>query len=978
MPLRLNVKRNFFQRTDRVKGVDIHPTEPWLLANLYNGTVYIWNYNDQTVVRTFEVTDLPVRTAKFVARKQWMVAGSDDMYIRVFNHNTMEKIKAFEAHTDYIRCIAVHPVLPCILSASDDMLIKLWDWEKGWACTQVYDGHTHYVMQCVFNPKDTNTFASASLDRTVKVWNLGQPTPNFTLDAHEKGVNCVDYFVGGDRPFLISGADDRTAKVWDYQTKACVQTLEGHSENVSAVMFHPELPIILTGSEDGSVRIWHSTTYRLENTLNYGMQRVWALAVCKGTNHVGMGFDEGAAMIKIGREEPVASMDGSGKIIWARHNDVQTANIRHLGEAEEADGDRLPLVPKDLGACDLYPQTLSHNPNGRYVTVCGDGEFIVYTALAWRNKAFGSADEFVWAADPAVYATREGSTTVKVFKNFKEVASLRPGYLVQAIYGGALLGVAGTDFIAFYDWDSQAIVRRIDVAVKDVKWSANGALVALLSQASFYILSFDAQVVEDVFESGVALEDDGIEEAFELMNEVSDGARSGLWVGDCFIYNNASWRLCYCVGGEVTTMAHLDRPMYLLGFLPASSRVYLIDKDFGITGYTLLLSLIEYKTLTLRGEDDAAAEILPDIPQEQLNNVAKFLDGRGRPEAALQIATDIDYRFDLAVQLGELNMALEIASVANSESKWKQLGELAMSSGRLDVAERCLLSAQDLSGLLLLTSSRGDVPGLRALVAAAESTGRLNVAFLARFLLGDLNECVDLLVSAGRIPEAAFFARTYLPSRITEMVGLWRKNLAAVNPKAAEALADPSQYANLFPHMEAALQAEQLQAERHSCPIPAEQYLQHADRSGDDLMAAVQKMSLNGSDNDASDSGDGPSDSPLTNEEASGDIPQQISAAEAAGGYNEDGEEDAEPEAAPTLQEPSPGTAAFPAAPQIPGASSAAATADSDPAFEDEEFFDDGGAGDDGDYNDELGSIDGDWGLDGGDEGDDEAQSDSK
>jgi coatomer subunit beta' len=66
---------------------------------------------------------------------------------------------------------------------------------------------------------------------------------------------------------------------------------------------------------------------------------------------------------------------------------------------------------------------------------------------------------------------------------------------------------------------------------------------------------------------------------------------------------------------QVTTMAHLDRPMYLLGFLPASSRVYLIDKDFGITGYTLLLSLIEYKTLTLRGEDDAAAEILPDIPQ---------------------------------------------------------------------------------------------------------------------------------------------------------------------------------------------------------------------------------------------------------------------------------------------------------------------------------------------------------------------------
>lgn len=49
------------------------------------------------------------------------------------------------------------------------MLIKLWNWEKQWSCTQVFEGHTHYVMQIVINPKDNNTFASASLDRLVKV-----------------------------------------------------------------------------------------------------------------------------------------------------------------------------------------------------------------------------------------------------------------------------------------------------------------------------------------------------------------------------------------------------------------------------------------------------------------------------------------------------------------------------------------------------------------------------------------------------------------------------------------------------------------------------------------------------------------------------------------------------------------------------------------------------------------------------------------
>ncbi len=47
-----------------------------------------------------------MRTAKFVARKQWVVCGADDMYVRVFNYNTMDKVKQFEAHTDYIRCAA--------------------------------------------------------------------------------------------------------------------------------------------------------------------------------------------------------------------------------------------------------------------------------------------------------------------------------------------------------------------------------------------------------------------------------------------------------------------------------------------------------------------------------------------------------------------------------------------------------------------------------------------------------------------------------------------------------------------------------------------------------------------------------------------------------------------------------------------------------------------------------------------------------
>ncbi|KAJ2328799.1 Coatomer subunit beta', partial [Coemansia sp. RSA 2673] len=52
--MRLDIKRKLSARTDRVKSVDMHPTEPWVLASLYSGQVHIWNYETQTQVKTFE------------------------------------------------------------------------------------------------------------------------------------------------------------------------------------------------------------------------------------------------------------------------------------------------------------------------------------------------------------------------------------------------------------------------------------------------------------------------------------------------------------------------------------------------------------------------------------------------------------------------------------------------------------------------------------------------------------------------------------------------------------------------------------------------------------------------------------------------------------------------------------------------------------------------------------------------------------
>jgi coatomer subunit beta' len=105
----------------------------------------------------------------------------------------------------------------------------------------------------------------------------------------------------------------------------------------------------------------------------------------------------------------------------------------------------------------------------------------------------------------------------------------------------------------------------------------------------------------------------------------------------------------------------------------------------------------------------------------------------------------------------------------------------------------------------------------------AIGAGMNNVAFLTRFLSGDLNACLEILINTQRIPEAAFFARTYLPSQISRVVQLWKLSLSQVNAKASQSLADPAQYDNLFPGLMDALKTEQFLEQRRQ-QLPASAY----------------------------------------------------------------------------------------------------------------------------------------------------------
>jgi coatomer subunit beta' len=74
---------------------------------------------------------------------------------------------------------------------------------------------------------------------------------------------------------------------------------------------------------------------------------------------------------------------------------------------------------------------------------------------------------------------------------------------------------------------------------------------------------------------------------------------------------------------------HSFRQLYLLGYIPQHNRIYVCDKDVSIYAYSLSLSVIEYQSAILRGDLEAANGLLPSIPNDQRNKIARFLELQG-------------------------------------------------------------------------------------------------------------------------------------------------------------------------------------------------------------------------------------------------------------------------------------------------------------------------------------------------------------
>ncbi|MDX3522564.1 hypothetical protein [Streptomyces scabiei] len=151
-----------------------------------------------------------------------------------------------------------------LATASYDRTVRLWDVRDPTHATPLgkpLTGHTSWVSSAVFAP-DGRTLASAGDDGTVRLWDVTDPRAprrlGAPLDGHDGTIFLLAFSPDGRT--LASAGEDRTVRLWDVSDPARATALgaplTGHSAPVRAVAFGPDGKTLATGGDDNTVRLW--------------------------------------------------------------------------------------------------------------------------------------------------------------------------------------------------------------------------------------------------------------------------------------------------------------------------------------------------------------------------------------------------------------------------------------------------------------------------------------------------------------------------------------------------------------------------------------------------------------------------------------------------------------------------------------------------------------------------------------------------
>lgn len=262
----------------------------------------------------------------------WLATGAKDNTAKLWRldpeNNSYTCYATFTGHAESISAVALPHAIPppgsaahtnpldhpptFLITGSQDKTVKRWDISSLKAATEAKAVRATYTRKAHdkdINAIDTNysatipLFASASQDRTVKIWDLESGESVGVLRGHKRGVWSIafsppstpaisgdDGSSSGNRGMAVTGSGDKTVRIWSLNDYTCLRTFEGHTNSVLKTIW---LPVskdadkkrgsrgvqVASAAGDGLVKIWDGQSGECATTLDNHIDRVWALAV---------------------------------------------------------------------------------------------------------------------------------------------------------------------------------------------------------------------------------------------------------------------------------------------------------------------------------------------------------------------------------------------------------------------------------------------------------------------------------------------------------------------------------------------------------------------------------------------------------------------------------------------------------------------------------------------------------------------------
>ena len=174
-----------------------------------------------------------------------------------------DEVRIITGHEDWVTSTAILSDGQRAISASLDGSLRIWDLANGQELMAI-PAHEGGVSVVCLMPGGLNA-VSAGWDGMVRVWNLASGQQVRSMKAHLEPVGALVLTPDGKQ--AITGADDRLIRVWDLETGEMQMELIGHSDLVRALALTPDGATLVSGSWDYTLRLWDMETGKLLHIL---------------------------------------------------------------------------------------------------------------------------------------------------------------------------------------------------------------------------------------------------------------------------------------------------------------------------------------------------------------------------------------------------------------------------------------------------------------------------------------------------------------------------------------------------------------------------------------------------------------------------------------------------------------------------------------------------------------------------------------